>query len=189
MATFSVIFDACVLYPAPLRDLLMRLAMTDMFQARWTDDIHEEWITALIRRDSGFSRDKLERVKALMDLHVRDAKVEGYQGLIPGLSLPDPNDRHVLAAAIRSNSDAIISFNLKDFPPDLLATYEIEVIHPDDFVAYQLELSPATVCGAIRQQRQALQRPAKSAAEFLLILQKQQLPQTVSALKAYLNLI
>ncbi|POZ49570.1 PIN domain-containing protein [Methylovulum psychrotolerans] len=188
MAKFSVIYDACVLYPAPLRDLLMHLALTDLFKAQWTDHIHEEWITALLRREQ-YDRAVLERTRDLMDTCVRDAKVFGYEDLIEALVLPDPNDRHVLAAAIKSGADAIVTFNLKDFPSDILAKYGIGAIHPDEFIYSQIDLAPATACGAIKRQRQSLKNPPKAKDEFLAILQKQQLPQTVSALRAYIELI
>ncbi len=186
MARFSVIYDACVLYPAPLRDLLMRLATSDLFQAHWTEDIHQEWITALLRTQK-YPREQLEQVKNLMNAHVRDALVIDYQALIPALNLPDPNDRHVLAAAIRCKADAIITFNLKDFPASSLAPYEIEAIHPDEFICYQLDLQPQLVCKAIKQQREALKKPPQTAEQLLLTLQKQQLPQTCARLKAYLE--
>ena len=102
MSKFTAVYDACVLYPAPLRDALMRLALTDLFKAHWTDRIHDEWINALLRAKK-HSPESLLRVKELMDRHVRDAKVYGYEPLIEGLDLPDPDDRHVLAAAIRCN--------------------------------------------------------------------------------------
>src|SRR6185295_3578619 len=105
MANFTVVYDACVLYPAPLRDLLMRLALTDLFRARWSDDIHEEWITNLLANRPDLTREQLERTRTLMNAHVRDCIVQGYRDLIDGLDLPDPNDRHVLAAAIRARAD------------------------------------------------------------------------------------
>lgn len=188
MAQFSVIYDACVLYPAPLRDLLMQLALTDLFKARWTDHIHEEWIVALLRRNK-YDRKILERTRDLMDASVRDAKVFGYENLIDALVLPDPNDRHVLAAAIKAGANAIVTFNLKDFPSDVLASYGIEAIHPDEFIYYQIDLAPAIACGAIKRQRESLKNPPKAKDEFLAILQKQQLPLTVSALKTYIELI
>lgn len=181
---FSVIYDACVLYPAPLRDILMRLALTDLFKAHWTDDIHQEWIDALLRENK-FSRKKLERVRDLMDVHVRDAKVTGYEGLIDDLELPDPDDRHVLAAAIRCNADAIVTINLKDFPEEALRPYGIDVLHPDDFIYYQIDMAPAVCCQAIREQRLALKNPKLEIEDFLTVLQKQQLPQTVSILKSF----
>ena len=161
MAQFSVIYDACVLYPAPLRDLLMQLALTDLFKARWTDHIHEEWIIALLRRDK-YDRKTLERTRDLMDASVRDAKVFGYESLIDALVLPDPNDRHVLAAAIKAGANAIVTFNLKDFPCDVLANYGIEAIHPDEFIYYQIDLAPAIACGAIKRQRESLKKPPKA---------------------------
>lgn len=188
MAKFSVIYDACVLYPAPLRDLLMQLASTDLFKAKWTDQIHEEWINALLRRNK-YERSILERTRDLMDANVRDAKVTGYKELITGIVLPDPNDRHVLAAAIKAGANAIVTTNLKDFPEESLSQYGIEAIHPDDFVYYQIDLAPAIACAAIKKQRQSLKNPPKNIEEFLTILQKQQLPQTVSALKSYIELL
>lgn len=184
MSKFSVIYDACVLYPAPLRDCLMRLALTDLFKARWTDQIHQEWMNALLR-EGKFTQERLMRVRDLMDAHVRDAKVTGYEDLIDTLQLPDPKDRHVLAAAIRCNADAIVTFNLKDFPAAVLAQYEIDVIHPDDFIYYQIDMAPAHCCEALRKQRLALQNPAFTIDEFLATLQKQQLPQTVSKLREF----
>lgn len=188
MANFTVVFDACVLFPAPLRDALMHLALTDLFKARWTDQIHEEWINALLRTGN-FKREQLERVRDLMDQHTRDAKVTGYESLIDGITLPDPKDRHVLAAAIKSNADAIVTMNLKDFPEDILQTYKIDVLHPDDFIYYQIDMEPGICCEAFKRQRLALKNPPYSEEEFILSLQKQQLPQTASALKKYIKFI
>lgn len=188
MSKFTVVLDACVLYPAPLRDTLMRLALTDLFKAHWTDDIHEEWITALLR-EGKHARESLERARTLMDQHCRDAKVTNYQPLIESLKLPDPDDRHVLAAAIRCNADAIVTFNLKDFPEEALAPYGIEALHPDDFIFYQLDMAPSACCKAIRDQRLALSNPAVDVETLLTTLQKQQLPQTVARLKEYAELL
>ena len=96
MTKFSVIYDACVLYPAPLRDLLMWLALTDLFKARWTDEIHDEWIEAVLRTGK-YARQDLERTRKLMDEAVRDAKFSGYENLIITVALPDADDRHTSA--------------------------------------------------------------------------------------------
>src|SRR3954468_23279831 len=95
-----VVFDACVLYSAPLRDFLMRLALTDLFQARWTEEIHDEWIRNVLATRPDVTKESLVRCRELMDQHVPDSLVTGYELLIPTLALPDPDDRHVLAAAI-----------------------------------------------------------------------------------------
>ncbi len=188
MAKFSVIYDACVLYPAPLRDLLMRLAATDLFKAHWTDTIHEEWITALLRQGK-YRREDLEKTRDLMDRHIKDAKVYDYEVFIERLELPDANDRHVLAAAIKINADAIVSFNVRDFPPTILNRYGMELIHPDDFVCEQFESNPMLCCKVIQNQRLALKNPPKSSKEFLAILQRQSLPKMSSVLSQYIDLI
>jgi predicted nucleic acid-binding protein len=118
MTNFTALYDSCVLYPAPLRDLLMWLALSDLFRARWSNDIHEEWIRNLLEDRPDLTRERLERTRDKMNSNIRDCLVTGYEPLIDGLTLPDPNDRHVLAAAIRASADVIVTFNLKDFPPN-----------------------------------------------------------------------
>lgn len=179
MANFTVVYDSNVLYPAPLRDLLMRLALTDLYRARWTDDIHGEWMRNVLKDRPHLTREQLERTRDLMNAHVRDCLVEGYQELIPSLELPDPDDRHVLAAAIRSSADVIVTFNLKHFPPERIAQYGVEAQHPDEFILHLFDLNQVKVCAAAEEQRRNLINPPKTADEFLDILLKQGLPQTV----------
>lgn len=92
--------------------------------------------------------EQLQRTRDLMNAHVRDSPVTGYQPLIPALTLPDPDDRHVLAAAIVSGAYLIVTFNLKDFPVEVLAPFGMEAQHPDDFLTSQLDLAPHIVCAA-----------------------------------------
>ncbi len=125
MGRLTALLDACVLYPAPLRDLLMHLAVADLFRATWTEEIHNEWIRSVLADRPDLSRRQLERTRDLMDVHVRDCLVTGHEHLIPKLSLPDPDDRHVLAAAITCGADVIVTFNLADFPIDALAPHRI----------------------------------------------------------------
>jgi predicted nucleic acid-binding protein len=99
----------------------MHLAMSGLFRAKWSTDVHEEWITAWLRNRPDRSRQKLERMRMLLDKHAEDALVTGYENLIDGLHLPDPDDRHVLAAAIRGRADVIVKANVKDFPAEVLA--------------------------------------------------------------------
>ena len=123
MANFVALFDACVLSPASVRDLLLRLALTDLFRARWTDRIHDEWIGGVLKRRRDLSKAQLERARDLMNQAVPDCLVTAYESLIDGLHLPDPDDRHVLAAAIRCQAGVIVTYNLKHFPEDALAPY------------------------------------------------------------------
>lgn len=125
MSRFTVVYDACVLYPAPLRSFLMYLAVTDLYHARWTNDIHEEWMRNVVKDHADIPREQVERIRDLMNSHVRDCLVTGYEPLIGGLTLPHPDDRHVLAAAILCGADTIVTFNLKDFPEDALKPYGI----------------------------------------------------------------
>lgn len=186
---FTVIYDACVLYPAPLRSLLMYLALTDLFRARWTNDIHEEWMRSVRKDYSDITQAQVERVRGLMNAHVRDCLVTGYEFLIPTLTLPDPDDRHVLAAAIRVGANLIVTANLADFPESELNKYGIEVQHPDDFIMYLLDLAPQAVCSAAKHQRESLKNPPMSVDEYLASLERQGLAQTVSALRQFAELI
>ncbi|MDZ4801704.1 MAG: PIN domain-containing protein [Bryobacteraceae bacterium] len=183
MAGFSAFYDANVLYPAELRNLLMHLAVTGLFRAKWSANVHEEWISSLLKNRHDLTRDKLERTRMLMDKHAIDALVIGYEDLIPGLQLPDPNDRHVLAAAIRGQANVIVTMNLRDFPSDVLAPFGIEAQHPDEFVLHLLDLAPGAVVAAAENHRQSLKNPSKTVSEYLETLERQGLTQTVSVLR------
>jgi len=185
MAHFTALYDACVLYPAPLRDLLMRLALTDRFRAKWTNDIHEEWMSNLLKNRPDLTRVRLERTRDFMNNSVRDGLVEGYHYLIPGLALPDENDRHVVAAAMHARADVIVTFNLKDFPRDVLAPLHIEAQHPDEFICHLIDLDKAAVVIAAQKCRAALKNPPKSAEDYLDTLERQSLPNTVAALREF----
>lgn len=184
-SNFTVIYDACVLYPAPLRDLLMRLALTDLFRARWTDDIHEEWIRNVLKNNANLRREQLERTRQLMNDHVRDCLVTGYESYIETIQLPDPNDRHVVAAAIRSGASLIVTFNLKDFPAGTLGALDIEAQHPDEFIAHQFDLNPACVLEAAAKQRRSLRNPPRSVDEYLETLLNQGLVETVKEFRKW----
>lgn len=182
--TFTALFDACVLYPAPLRDLVMWLALTDLFNARWTDAIHDEWIRNVLADRPDIKPEQLDRTRLLMNTRIRDCLVTGYEDLIDGLTLPDPDDRHVLAAAIRAGADVIVTINLKDFPEKTLSQLNIEALHPDDFVLRLIGLDEELVCAAVERQRMGLKNPPKSVADHLETLRAQGLSKTVEKLKA-----
>ncbi|MBD3222533.1 PIN domain-containing protein [bacterium] len=189
VSTFTAVFDACVFYPAPLRDLLMQLALTGLFRARWTDRIHEEWIAALLERRPDLRRERLLRTRGLIDSSAPDCLVTGYEHLMEGLELPDPDDRHVLAAAIRCNAAVIVSFNQSDFPAGYLAEFGIEVQHPDEFIGHLIDLAPDRVFLAAKKVRARLKNPPRSADEYLETLAAQGLPETVTTLRRYRDLI
>jgi predicted nucleic acid-binding protein len=185
VARFTALYDASELYPSDLRNLLMHLALGGMFRAIWSARIHEEWISALLRNRPDLSREKLERTSMLMDRHAEDALVTGYEDLIPGLHLPDPNDRHVLAAAIRGRADVIVTSNLRDFPAERIAEFGIEAQNPDEFVLHLLHLAPGLVVDAARNHRESLKNPPKTIDEYLNSLEALGLTQTASTLREH----
>ena len=185
MGRFTAFLDASVLYPAPLRDLLLELAVCDLYRARWSNAVHAEWISALLRTRPDLARERLERTRDLMNAHTRDALVTGFEDLVEILTLPDPNDRHVLAAAIKGHADLIVTTNLKDFPADVLERWGIEAQHPDAFLTQQFHVSQPTFLMAVRTVRLRLKNPPKSAGEYLDTLRVQGLLATVNAIAPF----
>lgn len=161
---FTVVLDTCVLYPAHLRDTLLRQAERGRYRALWSEDILEELQRNLV--GDGFNADSIERLITEMGRAFPDAAVVGYRSLIDGLSC-DPKDRHVLAAAVRADAAAIVTFNLDDFPAASVAPFEIEVIDPDTFLLDQLDLAPMPVIDELRQQAAANTRDPKTLSGLL----------------------
>jgi predicted nucleic acid-binding protein len=185
----TVVYDACVLYPAPLRSFLMYLALTDVFHAKWTEEIHQEWMRNVLKDHPDITRKQVERIRELMNAHVRDCLVTGYESLIPSLALPDQNDRHVLAAAVHCKANRIITFNLRHFPAKALAEHGVQAQHPDAFISHLLDLAPEMVFRAAKGQRQSLKHPPLTADEYLNALGRQSLAATVAALRKHRELI
>ncbi|WP_118179100.1 PIN domain-containing protein [Paraburkholderia phosphatilytica] len=186
---FTAIFDACVLYPAPLRDFLMWLGLSGRFRARWSRDIHEEWKRNLLLNRPDLTRAQVDRTSDLMDRAIPDGLVDGYEDLTAGLTLPDPDDRHVLAAAIRCGASVIVTFNQRDFPADILAFYGVESQHPDEFVENLFDLDAAAVVAAAQRQRAQLKNPPIDVDRYLEILFRQGLVQTIKALATYRSIL
>jgi hypothetical protein len=182
----TAVYDACVLYPAPVRDLLVHLAVLDVVRARWTDAIHDEWIRGVLADRPDLTRVQLERTRALMNANVRDCLVTGYEDIIPTLPLPDPDDRHVLAAAVHGGAEVIVTFNLADFPAAALAPFNVAAVHPDEFASRLLAEEPARVCEAARRQRANLKNPPKTVDEFLSTLEQCRLALTAAGRTAQL---
>ena len=185
----TAVYDANTLYPAPLRDLLIRLAQAGLVRARWTETIHDEWVRNVLKDNPRLSAERLARTRALMNEAVRDCLVTGYEDLIASLSLPDPDDRHVLAAAIRAGADVIVTFNLADFPAKALAPFDVEAQHPDDFLVGLLDQAPDVVCATVKRQREGLRNPPKTAADLLTALEGQGLTQAVAVLRRFIELL
>jgi predicted nucleic acid-binding protein len=185
----TAVYDANILYPAPLRDLLIRVAQAGLVRAKWTETIHDEWLRNVLKENPQLSPDRLARTRNLMNEAVRDCLVTDYEDLIDSLTLPDPDDRHVLAAAIRAGAEVIVTYNLKDFPAETLAPFDMEAMHPDDFLVGLLDLAPGAVCAAVKRQREGLRNPPKTAEELLTTLESQGLTQAVARLRPFIELL
>jgi hypothetical protein len=183
MESLVAVYDACVLYPNFLRDFLVRLAIhgrgQGVLRVKWTGRIHREWMRAVLRRRPEL-RQALQRTRRLMDQHVRGCRVRGYERWEQRLTLPDANDRHVLAAALACVADVIVTFDTGDFPAETLGPFRIVAVEPDTF-AFQL-LESGIVVSAARDHRAALSRPPLSVSEYLDALVRNRLPATSAAL-------
>ena len=189
MSRYAALLDANVLYPAPLRDLLLQLAVTDLYKARWTAAIHQEWIENLLLNEPYRERAALERTRNLMDSKTRDCLVTGYEPLIPALTLPDQDDRHVLAAAIVGRCDMIVTQNIRDFPKASLAPFGIDVQHPDEFLCNHLNLAQGAFCSCVQKIRRRLKHPPYTAEDYLDTLTRIGLVATAGELRPFADLI
>jgi predicted nucleic acid-binding protein len=182
-APIIAVYDANVLYPASLRDFLIRLARSGLVGARWSDQIHDEWIRNLLINRPDLTPEQLERTRRLMDAAVPGAVVEGYEKHIPGLTLPDPDDRHVLAAAIEAEAEVIVTFNTADFPRLAVAQHGIEVRRPDAFVLDLAERHPEELYAVARAHRSALRNPPMAVEQYLDQLGRAGLKRTAEHLR------
>ena len=157
--------------------------MTDLFRAKWSDGILDEMIASILRRRPDLDPADLERTRKLMCEAVPDCLTTGYHSLIDALDLPDADDRHVLAAAIRSDSQVIVTENTADFPTDTLRAYDIEAQTADVFVLHLIDVSPTTVARVVDEQAQALRSPPMTRADVLERLERSGLRRSVAELR------
>lgn len=170
IAKISAVLDACVLYPPSLRDMLLWLAVAGAYAPRWTEKIHSEWIRNVLAKNPAAKPEKLERTRRLMNQSVPDCVVSDYEQHISLLSLPDPDDRHVLAAAIQSGTRLIVTFNLQDFPNSVLARHGVEAVHPDVFFLSLYDEKPDLFLRGLAQHRASLRNPPKTTSEYIQTL-------------------
>ena len=179
----TVVLDACVLYSAPLRDFLLYLAQQKLYKPRWSDRINDEWIRNVLKKRPDLDRRSFDRLRFMMNDTFPRANVKGFERLSKGLSLPDADDIHVLAAAIKSNADFIVTFNLKDFPSKELAKHGLKVAHPDDFLMSLIEGFPVKAAQAFVNQVDNLTNPPITADEILEKFRKANLKNTANLLE------
>lgn len=187
MSHFAAVLDANVLYSYPLTSVLLELAEERLYRPVWTVDIHEEWMRALRRNRPDLLEARLIRRRDAMDTALPDACVSGYQRLIPALSLPDPDDCHVLAAAIRAKAQVIVTYNEKDFPAAALDEFDIRAQHPDTFLRHLIDLAPGAVRARLLMLVSRLANPPSTIAAYISTLERQSLPETAAALRELLG--
>lgn len=178
---FAVLYDTCALYPNTQRNLLIRLGRTGMVRARWSAAILDELDRALAER--AIARDKRQRLFELMNAAVPDCLVEGFEPIIGDLKLPDPGDRHVLAAAIKVGAQVIVTNNLADFPDEALAPWSIEAKSPDDFVLDLIDFDARIVYACVQQIVDERRNPPQSFEDVLGQLERSGLVESVADLR------
>ena len=179
------VLDACVLYPPSLRDLLMRLAVAGAYEPRWTEEIHAEWTRNVLADRPDVTPVQLDRTRYLMSQAVPEGLVSGYEEIIPTLRLPDANDRHVLAAAIKAGAAVIVTFNLSDFPAAMLEAHGIEPLHPDVFLPALFDQQPDLFLRAVRAHRASLLNPPKDSEGYIQTLRVNGLKELALRVEAH----
>ena len=146
---FIVVLDTNVIYPIEIRDLLFWFAYYDLFTPKWSKQIFDEWEAVMVRK--GLSLEEALKRSHKANLAFPDAYVENYENLIPNLNLPDKDDCHVLAAAIKINANVIVTNNIKDFPMEYITQFGISVKNADNFIADIIDLNNETAIKAFRE--------------------------------------
>ncbi len=181
------VFDACVLYPFHTRNLLVQCAVDRLVEARWTDRIHGEWMRSLVANTPGLSMDRLERTRDRMKAAVPVADVQGYEQLISGIELPDPDDRHVVAAGVAGGASVVVTWNLRDFPDAELARHGRRAETPDQFVLGLHAAIPEAVLAMVANARLNLRVSAPTADDFVSTLERQGLHGFAGAVRGHLH--
>lgn len=185
---FVVVLDANVLFPFRVRDCLLRFAEAGLYRARWSPQILDEWARTLMEKCPHL-RSSIRSQQDAMAHAFPEAVIEGHEDLIPALNLPDRNDRHVLAAAIRASAQHIITENLRDFPTEALAIYGIEAVSADQFLSSTYELYPSEATVALRKMRSSYQNPPMTPSDFILDLMRVGLPLTAALARREIDVI
>lgn len=145
---FTCVLDTNVIYPIDIRDLLFWFASYDLFTPKWSKHIFDEWRNVMERK--GVHADEIDKRITKAHLAFPDALVNNYESLVDSLKLPDEKDRHVLAAAIKTNANIIVTNNLKDFPKEYLGTFGLSAKSADDFITVTIELNNDVALEAFR---------------------------------------
>lgn len=180
---FPAFLDTCTVYGSVLNDLILWLAEGGAFRPLWSEGVMTELQRNLVENgvDASLAEKRVQEMREFFP----DAMVDGYESLIDRMAC-HPKDRHVLAAAVRANAEVLVTFNLKDFPDDCVAGYEIEVVHPDAFLLDQLDLYPGVVVRSLRRLVELYQNPPITMEDLLEMLTKAGVPDFVNEARRHI---
>ena len=181
---FKAVLDTNVIYPVVIRDLLFWFAHYDLYTPKWSNHIFDEWTDVMARK--GVSAEEIKKRVNAVNHAFPDALVNNYQGLIKNLELPDPKDCHVLAAAIKTNANVIVTNNLKDFPEDYLDSFDIKAKSADDFLTDIIDLNHEEAIKAFREMVLNKKKPELDEYQVLDLLRRSGLNATADYLHAFL---
>lgn len=181
------IYDACILYPFHLRNIVVQAAVDGLVDARWTDAIHDEWIRNLLANTPGLPAERLEATRQLMNAALPEAAVTGYERHIPIVKLPDPDDRHVAAAAIEAGASIIVTWNLRDFPAAALRKHGLARLSPDAFLTGLYEQAPDMLIGSLANARHNLSQSRVPPSSFISILREQRLTKLAAQIEKHID--
>ena len=186
---YPAVLDANVLHPAFLRGAMLWFAAERLYQPHWSATILAEWRSSVARRFPDMVAEKLDNQQRMMSDAFPDALIDGYDAIVEALKLPDQMDRHVLAAAIVGKCSGIVTANVKHFPTAEVGAFNIDVIHPDDFIVNIIDLDQDRALEACRQHRAAMTTSNISAADFLARYELAGLIQAHGRLKPHIGLL
>ncbi|MEQ9102028.1 MAG: PIN domain-containing protein [Imperialibacter sp.] len=185
-AHFTAVLDANVLFPVVIRDYLIWLSLYDLYTPKWSGKLLEEFTDIFQKRNLNLSPEQISRQVKLINKACPHALVEKYEAIIPSIKLPDENDRHVVAAAIKCNANVIVTYNVKDFPNEYLESVGLAAVDPDTFIADMIDLSPARCYEAFREMVLTKNKPPYEEQQYLDILRRNRLVQTADELEKHL---
>jgi predicted nucleic acid-binding protein len=181
---FTVVYDANVFFGNTNRDLHIRIARAGLVQAKWTDQILDEAMRSVAARYPDIEAAKLAHLRELINQAVPDCLVTGYEPLIEGLKLPDPDDRHVLAAAIKASAQVIVTQNLRHFRSGDLTDWNVEAKSPDDFVLDQISIDLKVVYSCVQDIANSRKQRPETVGDVLTQMERAGLVQSAAALRA-----
>lgn len=172
MSRFRVVLDANVLFPIVQADLLLQLADRSIYIPLWSSGILDELVDSLIATGKTSEEKALRRVSYMNEAFL-DAQVHNWELLVDSIhGIPDPKDRHVVAAAIEGNASAIVTNNLKDFPQESLSQHGLHAVSCDNFLLDLYDLFPSRFRDALEEMQQIRKNPPISMDDLLISLAK-----------------